>query len=347
MKTFFSIIVFLLIILSVVFIFFGFFFKPEKLIFQSKKNLSSLLESKNNFLNSKNLKENKIIIYAVGDIMLDRGVEYMVHKYGQGDYRFPFLRIIEQLKEADILFANLESQISDKGRKIGSINSFRAEPEAIEGLKFAGFDVLSVANNHSLDYGWEALSDSLKRIKSAGIKSLGAGSNEDEAFSLKIIEKNDTKIGFLTYCLIGSEKWRATKQTPGIAFITKNDISEIKKNIQEAKKKVDILIISSHLGIEYQKEPSDFQKYLYRSFIEAGADLVLGHHPHVIQSSVRYPPGWIVYSLGNFIFDQGFSEETKKGTLLKIIIKNKKIEKIEEKIIKMNDYFQPALYSEN
>lgn len=87
----------------------------------------------------------------LGDIMLDRGVEYMVRKEGKADFRWPFLKIADYLKEADILFGNLESPISDNGHKVGSIYSFRADPEAMDGLIYAGFDVVSLANNHIFD----------------------------------------------------------------------------------------------------------------------------------------------------------------------------------------------------
>jgi len=109
------------------------------------------------------LNKNYIVLTAVGDIMLDRGVEYIVERQGDGDWRFPFLKIADLIKKSDIAFGNLEGPISDKGVKVGSIYSFRHSPEVINGLTFAGFDILSVANNHIFDYGREAMEDSFKR----------------------------------------------------------------------------------------------------------------------------------------------------------------------------------------
>ncbi|PIV45302.1 MAG: hypothetical protein COS25_00520, partial [Candidatus Nealsonbacteria bacterium CG02_land_8_20_14_3_00_37_10] len=134
------------IILGII-LFFGisFFIEPagiEIIPFQQKET-STLLVG----------EEQPIKIILVGDIMLDRGVEYMVEKEGKGDFRFPFIKIADYLKGADIVFGNLEGVISDKGIKVGSIYSFRANPKAIEGLIFAGFNVLSLANNHAFDYG--------------------------------------------------------------------------------------------------------------------------------------------------------------------------------------------------
>jgi len=144
-------------------------------------------------------------IILVGDIMLDRGVEYMIGKQGNGDFKFPFLKIADYFKKADIVFGNLEGVISDKGTKVGSIYSFRVNPEATEALIFSNFNVLSLANNHALDYGREALKDCLNRLKEHNISYVGAGFNEQEAFSLVVKEINNTKIGFLAYIDIGPE----------------------------------------------------------------------------------------------------------------------------------------------
>ena len=124
-------------------------------------------------------KEQITLLFA-GDIMLDRGVEYYIEKNGS-DWRFPFLNIADFLKKADLVFGNLESVISDKGEKQGSIYSFRADSRSLEGLVYAEFDVLSVTNNHSLDYGMEALLDSISRVESQGIATLGANRQRSRA----------------------------------------------------------------------------------------------------------------------------------------------------------------------
>jgi poly-gamma-glutamate synthesis protein (capsule biosynthesis protein) len=286
-------------------------------------------------------EDTKITLLAAGDIMLDRGVEYKIKKEGNNDFRFPFLKIADDLKKADILFGNLESVISDKGRKVGSINSFRADPKAIEGLNFAGFDIVSVCNNHSLDYTNEAMEDSFKRLEEAGVEYVGGGLNEEEAFSPKVLEAKNTKIGFLAYCNLGSKLWRAGENSSGIAFVSDADLEKIKADIAEAKKQVDVLVVSFHWGDEYASIPNSSQEKWGRAIIDAGADLVIGHHPHVAQPVEKYNQGWIVYSLGNFIFDQWFSEETMQGLALEVKIEGKKIKEVHSKEIKMTDSFQP------
>ena len=198
-----------------------------------------------------------ITLFFVGDIMLDRGIEFMVNKYGEKDWRFPFLEIADDLKAADILFGNLEGPISDKGTKVGSIYSFRADPESIEGLSFAGFDVLSVANNHMFDYGREAMEDTFLRLKIAGIDYVGGGFNEKEAYSpliktirgpTSVMGSEKVKVAFLAYTNLGSKNWAAKGDNSGIAWLAKE---RLERDIKEAKNQADIVVISMHFGEEY------------------------------------------------------------------------------------------------
>ncbi len=297
------------------------------------------------------IEKNEITIILVGDIMLDRGVKDMIAKYGDGDFKFPFLKIADYLKEANIVFGNLEGTISNKGRKVGSVNSFRFGPKAIEGLTFAGFDILSVANNHALDYTSEALTDTFSKLKEAGIDYVGGGVNATEA-GLPIIKEINgstsspqTKIAFLAYTNIGVPVWRPGENSPGINVVDEEDIEEIKEKIKAAKQKTDILIVSLHAGNEYTQNLTKFQSDFSKAVIDAGADLVIGHHPHVVQKSEVYKNKYIFYSLGNFIFDQDFSEETMKGLILKVIVEEKKIKDVIPVEIKMNQYYQPEIPS--
>jgi len=280
-----------------------------------------------------------ITLMFVGDIMLDRGVEYMIKKYGGGDYRFPFTKISDYLQKADILFGNLESIISDKGKRVGSIYSFRADPKAIEALKHVGFNVLSVANNHIFDYGREAMEDNFQRLKTAGIDFVGGGFSEKEAHLPVIKEVEGVKIAFLAYTNLGSKHWQAKGDFSGIAWLDERT----GKDIKATKEISDLLIVSMHFGDEYQSQPNSEQKYWAHLAIDAGADLVIGHHSHVIQGIEKYKQGYIVYSLGNFVFDQGFSEATMQGLLLEVLIEDVQLEKVTLKKIKINNFFQPEI----
>lgn len=157
--------------------------------------------------------QKSITLFFVGDIMLDRGVKVSVKKYGNNDWKFPFLKISDFLNQADILFGNLEGPISDKGRKVGTIYSFRADPKVVEGLKYAGFDILSVANNHIFDYAESAMIDTFSRLKEAGIDYIGGGFNESEAYSPEIREINGTKIAFLAFTNLCAPSGKPLKKT--------------------------------------------------------------------------------------------------------------------------------------
>ncbi len=298
------------------------------------------------FINESGPKEEteeipELKLYFVGDIMLDRGVLHYIKK--NNDWKWPFLKIADDLKQADLVFGNLESMISDKGYDLGGKYSFRAPPQTIKGLVYAGFDVLSVANNHSFDYGIEAFTDTLNRLKKENILYAGGGINKQEAHSAAIKEINDTKIGFLAYANVGSPGWQAAENRPGIAWMDWASLDVLENDIRQAKKISDILIVSFHFGEEYQKQPNENQKLLANAALEAGADIIAGHHPHVVQPLKKDEKGIIAYSLGNFIFDQYFSEETMRGAILKIIVKEKEI--IEAKIIntRLNSQYQAEI----
>ncbi len=282
------------------------------------------------------LKEKEIKLFFVGDLMLDRGVELKVKREAGGDFKFVFSKIEKELKKADLLFGNLESIISDKGTNVGSKYSFRSDPESMEALTYAGFNIISLAHNHALDYTNKALEDCMERLKEAGIDYVGAG-NKEEAFSLKIKEVDDLRIGFLAFTDLGTEYWKAGEESVGIAWV-KEAPREI---ISKAKEKVDILVVSFHSGKEYIIEPESSKISLFKEIIESGADLVVGHHPHVVQPIEKYKQGWIAYSLGNFVFDQNFSEETMEGLLLEVLIKGKVIKEVNPREIEISDSFQP------
>jgi len=210
---------------------------------------------------------------------------------------------------------------------VGSIYSFRADPKSIEGLTFANFSILSVANNHAFDYGRLALEDTFSRLEQAGIDYIGGGQNATEAGAPAIKEINGTKIAFLAYTDLCPLSWEAGENA-GINCISENDLEKIKEEISAAKKNSDIVIVSLHSGTEYSQTITSFQNNFAEAAIDAGADLLVGHHPHVVQKYERYKDKWIFYSLGNFIFDQSFSEQTMQGLMVKVIIKDRKITEV-------------------
>ncbi len=254
--------------------------------------------------------DRKLTLLFVGDIMLDRYVAKYIQE--NNDPVFPFRNVGDFLRDADITFGNLESVISDKGRNVGSIYSFRADPTVVEGLVWAGFDVLSLANNHSFDWTYAALMDTVERLRKVSILPVGAGLSYEEANAAQIVEKNGIRVGWYAFTNL-------TPQREGLSvFDESKSIERIRTERKE--KDLDRVIVSMHWGDEYQTQSNDLQKRIAHALADGGVDIIVGHHPHVAQEVEWYNDTLILYSLGNFVFDQNFSEETMKGMAVKVTI---------------------------
>lgn len=249
-------------------------------------------------------EQKKVSILAFGDMMLDRSVFLETKK--AGDFNHPLLFLDDFLKDVDLTIANLEGPITNN-KSISTWGNeeqrmkFTISPDFLEPLSNY-FNILNLANNHMQDFGENGYEQSKTYLAQAGIGFFGDLKNRVGNIS-KIIDKNGIKTGLIGYHDL------YFKNLPII-------IEEIKKAKQEA----DFVIVFPHWGVEYQKEPSNTQREEARMFIDAGADLILGSHPHVIQPIEIYQGNFIFYSLGNFIFDQYFSQETMEGLAIKIFL---------------------------
>src|SRR3990167_2618387 len=282
---------------------------------------------------------NTILIFT-GDIMLGRSVEIKLNKYGAGDYFFPFARISEWLNSADLTFANLEGPVSDRGIKVGSIYSFRFNPLVTKALKKAGFDVVSLANNHIWDYGPQAFLDTLDNLKTGGIDYVGAGKNFTEAHGGLTKEINGTRITFLAYTPLLAKSLNATADHFGINVL---DLDQMDLDIKSAKACIDLVVVSFHFGEEYKPKHNQFQETVAYRAVDAGADLIIGHHPHVAEDLEQYQGKWIAYSLGNFIFDQYFSPETMQWLALAVTVSKEGVGEVKRLPFIINAQYQPLL----
>lgn len=274
----------------------------------------------------------------VGDIMMDRSIRALVEKKGS-NYLYPFANVADFLSTPTITFANLEGPISDVGSDHGSIYSFRMDPAVTKALYDVGIDIVSVANNHMGDWGREAFEDTLRRLRRAHIAFTGGGWNTNEAHDVTVLERAGMRIGFVGFSDVGPNWMRAGDALSGIAIASEKDVADA---VRQARDKVDILVVSFHFGDEYQTTSNARQKLLAHAAIDAGARVVIGTHPHVAEEVESYNGGVIAYSLGNFIFDQAFSEDTKKALALKINMKGSHIEHVEKIPLTFNETFQPS-----
>jgi poly-gamma-glutamate capsule biosynthesis protein CapA/YwtB (metallophosphatase superfamily) len=239
----------------------------------------------------------KVTLVAVGDICLAKGVEQRMREKGSG---YPFAAMKSILKQADVVFGNLECCLATTGKAVPKKYNFRGHPENAGALKDAGFTVVSLANNHSLDFGKDALAETLAHVRSTGVMSVGAGMTIQSAHGLRIVTVRGLRIGFLAYLGLFPPVVPLTANSPAVAMA---EVESVRRDVRAARAKVDVLIVSMHAGKEYTFTHSARQAEIAHTAIDAGADMVIGHHPHVVQDCETYRGKPIYYSLGNFVFD--------------------------------------------
>jgi len=271
-------------------------------------------------------------LVAVGDILLCRTVEERMNQYG---VEFPFAATGDLLRSADIALGNLECPLSTRGEAIDKRFLFRAHPRNLSALSWAGFDIVSVANNHLLDFGEEAMRDTLEGLEDSEILYVGAGLSEEEAHRPAIIEVRGVKIAFLAYASI---RWKGSSELPTETRVAFAEVDRVREDVWRAKEQADLVVVIMHLGTEYQSQPDAEQLAVSQAAIEAGATLVIGHHPHLVQETTPYLEGFIAYSLGDFVFDMPWEEE---GAILRAFFTARGLERAEVIPVEIVDGVQP------
>jgi poly-gamma-glutamate capsule biosynthesis protein CapA/YwtB (metallophosphatase superfamily) len=264
----------------------------------------------------------EIVIAAVGDVMMPESIQNAVVRNGFS-YNFLFDPLERDLS-ADMAFANLETTI-DHTVPASGYPRFNARPELLEALKQANISIVSVANNHILDAGPDGLIRTLENIESAGMRFTGAGRTIAEAEQPTTLRAKGISVAFLAYTY-GTNKGLPKKKRclPSVNILRANseqDLARAEASVRKARTASDIVIVSLHWSDEYRTTPTDWQRQAAAALIEAGADVVLGHHPHVLQPIESYTSrsgrrGLIAFSLGNFISSQnyGVSNENRSHT---------------------------------
>ena len=249
--------------------------------------------------------EAAVELVAVGDILLDRGVARRIEREGAARV---FAGVEDALAGADVTFGNLENPVASRCQRSRKKISFQARPGAADALRGAGFDLLSLANNHTLDCGESGLFETIDHLRARGLGWAGAGPTLAAAEAPTILSVKGIKIAFVAFTDVeplsgpGSEVWR------GVARASKSALS---RAVVASRERADVVVVSLHWGIEYASRPSGRQRELAQAAVEAGADLVLGHHTHTLQglqafthrSAAGTRRALVAYSLGNFVFD--------------------------------------------
>lgn len=241
----------------------------------------------------------------------------------KGDYQSIFNDFLPFIKESDVAITNLEAPLSNYNKAIQKTGpAIKALPKTAKGLKYAGFNLLTLANNHIMDFGAQGLNDTLKELEKEEIENLGAGKNFEDAQKTFLKEIKGLKLAFLNFA---ENEWATTQgNEPGANPL--NPVSNF-YSIKEAKEKADFVFVIVHGGYEMYSLPSPRIKETYRFFIEAGASAVIGHHTHVMSGYEVYKNCPIFYSLGNFVFDNPKNKDPRwnKGIAVQFSTSDEKL----------------------
>lgn len=237
------------------------------------------------------------------------------------DMSYPFEDVAGLFKNADLAFVNLETSVSTRGeseKKEGY--GFRTDPEYLEVYTEAGIDIVSCANNHTRDFGMDALADTFTHLDEYGIRYVGAGMNKTEAEKLETFDLNGIKVGFTAINMINmNPTWYATDERAGLNCVDSWDCERQLELISEYDKECDVLFVSVHWGLEYYYTITEEQQEFAHKLCDNGADIILGHHPHVLQPIESYNDSVIFYSMGNFLFYK-MDDDAGKTALFEIEI---------------------------
>lgn len=289
------------------------------------------------------MRESKTIkIHAVGDIMLGDlppnygfGIGSLIYKHGP---RFPFELCAEKLRDADIVFGNLEVVLSAFDRNSNQIDTtiLRGQPEAVEGLQYAGINIVSLANNHIMQHGLKALEETIRSLEMAGIKYTGLSIPAINVANRAVFDVCGKSLCFLGY-----------NQRPQQYYIdnpvyVEAKLEKIISDISQARKESDIVVVSIHWGEEFIDCPAPWQIDMAHTIVDSGADIILGHHSHTVQGIEMYKGKPIAYSLGNFIFDM-WQKRLRKTFILELNITDGVDISCKVIPVEINNCFQPML----
>lgn len=292
--------------------------------------------------------DDRIKLAFTGDLVLGGAVGDAAALQHGGSFDFLFDGVRDCLTKADLVFANLESVPSLAGDPVNDnpkAKRYRADPRALAAVRGAGIGVVSVANDHWFDYGRAAMEDAFENLKAAGIAYAGGGMDLDEALAPAVFEIKGRTIALLAFTAVGNPASEAREEgtapeSSGIAWLT---IKALESAIYKAREQADLVVVSMHFGSEYQTLPQNPRQDEFAHLaIERGADLVIGHHPRLLQPVMVYTGGYIAYSLGTLVSDDT-AEGVDRGMFLEVTIgRDGTIGQVYRRYFAISEPYQPA-----
>lgn len=265
-----------------------------------------------------------VSLAVVGDIMLGRGVAAAA---GDSADPAPALRpMAPRLAAADITIGNLENTLSQSGAPRQGDDSFSADPGVIPSLRAAGFDALSLANNHVGDFGDRSLVQTVRRLRAGGISTFGAGATVSQAWEPAAVEREGIRYGFLGFNAIGETPSVRPGQPGAVSVgmpprtgpLDEEALRRFERAVRRLHRQVDVVVTMPHWGTQYTNRPEPVQRRVAERLIRAGADVVVGGHPHWLQGMEMVEGRLVAHSLGNFVFDMDFMRQTMEGATLEL-----------------------------
>jgi poly-gamma-glutamate capsule biosynthesis protein CapA/YwtB (metallophosphatase superfamily) len=256
-----------------------------------------------------------------GDAMMDWSVKTTISRKGPN---YPFVHVKKELSTSDLGIVNLETAITTLSNKTPKQYNFKSDPISLSGLKNAGFQLVSLANNHTLDYQTQGFKDTIANLKKYKLDYVGGGLNAAEAYAAKTYQIKGKTVKMLAFSrVLPDYGWVATVKKPGLA--NGYDLPLISRTIQKEKNNADYVFVYIHWGIETNRRPEVFQRQWAKAMIDSGADGIIGSHPHVLQGFEFYKGKPIAYSLGNFLFPNYVRGDKAQTAMVHLDIKNKNI----------------------
>lgn len=262
-------------------------------------------------------KDRPVRIVFAGDAMMDGSVKEAIRKCGP---LFPFNQVKGEVQRADFAFMNLETSVTKRTRKdTNQIYNYSADPIVLQGVKDAGFDLVSIANNHTMDFLQQGFSDTLSYLEHYGLPYVGGGHNEIEAYSGKTFVISGHRVKFMAVSrFLPTEEWFAKPRRAGIANAYEQD--KVIQAVHREREECDFLFLYIHWGVAGNYRPEPWQRQFAKDIIDAGADAVIGSHPHVLQGFEYYRGKPIAYSIGNFLFPSYVRKAKAETGLLSLVL---------------------------